>query len=26
MGGTPPFGYDLRYENASGELLFGSSD
>ena len=22
MGGTPPYGYDLRYENADGEFLF----
>lgn len=22
MGGVPPFGYDLRYENADGQLLF----
>ncbi len=22
MGGTPPYGYDLRYENANGEFLF----
>ncbi len=22
MGGTPPYGYDLRYENAEGKFLF----
>jgi len=22
MGGTPPYGYDLRYENAAGQFLF----
>jgi hypothetical protein len=22
MGGTPPYGYDLRYENADGKFLF----
>lgn len=22
MGGTPPYGYDLRYENATGKFLF----
>lgn len=22
MGGTPPYGYDLRYENANGKFLF----